>query len=168
MTETPMQRLRTLSMMKPAREQVIEATAKVLEFAEFMHAIFDIFGFDYCDQIFYRTDAEYAPLYVAVNVSDVFEWGTADGEEITPADIPALRQSKVDAREAGEEFYFGELYAARRRKRRPQGAFYNDRHTPIPPQLAALFNECGPEREQTLLNPQKQRAEVKFGGTQAD
>lgn len=82
------------------------------------------------------------------NVSDVFDWGSADAEAITPERLPALRQALVDLTEAHATGWIAELYAARIRGMRPQGASY-----PTSRAAQALFNACGPERTCGLGNP---------------
>ena len=77
--------------------------------------------------------------------------------EITPSDIPALRKAKVDAAVAGDTDHFPELYVARRRGKRPQGAWYKYLDTP---EIRALFDACGPERQVDLLNPRRHPDQV--------
>lgn len=122
---------------------------------EFVYAILEIFGFDWCDALFWRTDAEYAPLYIAVNCSDIFAWGGSDLEEIHPEDIPDLRQAKADCTAAGDAGDFAELWCARKRKMRPQGAYYKY----IEPPMRPLFDAAGPLREVNLLNPSRHPSE---------
>lgn len=109
---------------------------------DFMHDIFDVFGFDYCDELFWRTDGEYAPLYVSVDCSDTFDWATADGEQFTAEDIPALRQAKADADAAGDEAVFPILWVARKRGRRPMRKWLEHQ----PDASHRLFDAAGPER----------------------
>src|SRR5690606_34468152 len=60
----------------------------------------------------------------SANVSDVFAWGGADAEPITPKTLPELEKAYADLKEVGGESFTAELYAARRRKMRPQSAAY--------------------------------------------
>jgi len=87
-------------------------------------------------------------IHFAANVSDVFAWGCADAEDITPDTITALEQAHADCLAVGAEEYTAELYAARQRGMRPQGAAYPDK-----PEAQALFDACGPERAVGLGNP---------------
>lgn len=43
--------------------------------------------------LWWRTDREYAPVTVWVNVNDVFEWACADSEEIRHEDLRALESA---------------------------------------------------------------------------
>lgn len=89
-------------------------------------------------------------ISIAVNVSDVFAWGGADAEDITPEHLPVLERAWLDCKVADAEEWTVELYAARVRGMRPQGAAY-----PKEAAVAALFDACGPEREVGLGNPRK-------------
>lgn len=82
------------------------------------------------------------------NVSDVFAWGGSDAEAITPERLPVLRQAHADLVAAGSTAWLAELYAARIRGMRPQGAAY-----PTIPAVQALLNACGPARAIGLGNP---------------
>ncbi|MFC9821414.1 hypothetical protein ACFWG6_31040 [Streptomyces erythrochromogenes] len=87
-------------------------------------------------------------LKLWANVNDVFFWGCADLEEITPDRLPVLQQAAADLLAAKEYGWIAELYAARIRGERPQGAAY-----PKELALQELFNACGPERLLGLGNP---------------
>lgn len=82
-------------------------------------------------------------IQVAAICSDAFWWATADAEKITLETLPELEQAFVDTEAActAGEVYAGMLYAARRRKMRPQGAAYPEER-----ELWPLFDACGPER----------------------
>ncbi len=81
--------------------------------------------------------------------SDLFFWGCSDAEEITPDNIELLNTSRVDCASRGHESWTLGLFAARVRRMRPQGAFYEA----IPEALVTLFDECGPPREAKFGNP---------------
>ncbi|MET8585671.1 hypothetical protein ABZX39_33110 [Streptomyces collinus] len=97
------------------------------------------------DLIWHVTDGR---VHLSVNVSDIFAWGGADAEEITPKALPVLEKAWEDAKAIGQEFLMAPLYAARVRGERPQGAAY-----PSTAAAQALFDACGPEREVGLGNP---------------
>jgi hypothetical protein len=80
-------------------------------------------------------------LYAECN--DLFFWATADAEEITVADIPLLRQALADLRAVDAEYELGHLFAARKRKMRPQKPCYRDKA----PEVAALYDACCTEDE---------------------
>lgn len=113
-------------------------------------SVLDVIGrADLHDSLYWRTDGEYAPVTFFVNCSDLFAWGSADCEPLTAADVDDLRKALADVSEAvGSNSYGPELYCARRRKKRPQGAAY-----PGDERLWPLFDACGPEREVGLGNP---------------
>lgn len=87
-----------------------------------------------------------------VNVNDVFYWGTADAEPVCDQeDLDQLKRAIEDA--TAIDPVVGpldgiSLYAARRRKLRPQGAAYPENRD-----LWPLFDACGPEREINHGNP---------------
>lgn len=87
-------------------------------------------------------------LELWANVSDIFDWGSADGEAITPDRLPVLRQALADLALLNATGWIAELYAARLRGMRPQGAAYPTSHA-----AQALFNACGPARPLGLGNP---------------
>lgn len=95
--------------------------------------------FDIYDEIFWDSELDFF-----VKCSDVFYWGTADLEEITPESIDVLRKALTDTKYDGCI-----LYCARQRKMRPQGAMYEY----LESESWHLFNECGPKREVELGNP---------------
>lgn len=92
-------------------------------------------------------------MHLSANVSDVFAWGGADAEPITPDTLPALEQAYTDLKTIDADLYLPELYAARQGGERPQGAAYPDDKTKNWRQVSALFDACGPERALGLGNP---------------
>lgn len=132
---------------------------------------------DRCDDIWWRTDGEYAPVTFLMNCNDLFWWGCSDCEEVTPENVEMLAQAYVDVEAAisttewstaetpqrnrdmsiswdksSIKGYAGTLFCARVRKMRPQGACYRG----MDPRIAKLFDECGPEREVDFGNPKSQ------------
>ncbi|MER6492651.1 hypothetical protein [Streptomyces griseorubiginosus] len=89
----------------------------------------------------------------SANVSDVFAWGGADCEPITPETLPVLEQALADLRAIGAEDFVADLYAARLRQMRPQGAAYPSGTHKAWREVSALYDACGPERELGLGNP---------------
>jgi hypothetical protein len=77
--------------------------------------------------------------------SDLFHWATADYEEITAADIPLLRQALDDLKPLHAGYELGHLFAARKRRLRPQRPCYNG----MPADVAALYDACCTEEERT-------------------
>jgi hypothetical protein len=75
--------------------------------------------------------------------NDLFHWATADAEEITADDVPLLRQTLDDLKPLRAEYELGNLFAARKRKLRPQEPCYKDMDPPV----AALYDACCTEEE---------------------
>jgi len=120
----------------------------------FILEVLDAVAFDNCDELWWRTDGEYAPVAFFVNCNDLFFWGTSDAEDVTPENIHLLKKSFDDV-EAIDEFsqLGGELFCCRSRKMRPQGAAY-----PKDAKLWPLFDKCGPDRDvdkEPFGNPRK-------------
>lgn len=118
--------------------------------AAFAFRVLDVLArADMHDSLWWRTDGGYAPATFWIMCNDVFAWGCADAEPLTPDSLPDLEQALRDeAAVTGNNIYGDDLYCARRRGRRPQGAAYpNDRR------LWPLFDACGPERPTGLGNP---------------
>jgi len=106
---------------------------------------------DMYDNLTWITYEEYAPITFFINCSDLFFWGTADEEKLTPENIEQLEMALKDAEDACK--YYGHIYGpilwcARMRKQRPQGAAY-----PSKRELWPLFDACGPERKIGFGNP---------------
>ena len=106
----------------------------------------------YDDLTWFEEDGE---ILVAVVCSDMFFWGTADQEELTPDNLSDYEQAIQDMDSLPIDglpyrYYGGMLFCARQRKMRPQGAAY-----PPEPESEAwkLFDACGPERETGFGNP---------------
>lgn len=124
---------------------------------EFVRRVLEVFDkYDQHDDLWWRTGKEYGggqynqPAQFLAKCSDVFWWGTADCEDITPENIGELEQAMADAKAACKhgEIYGAMLFCARVRKLRPQGACY-----PKEPELWPLFDACGPHRETGMGNP---------------
>ena len=96
------------------------------------------------DEIWWRTDGEYAPVTMIVNCNDLFFWACADAEAITAENIDEFEQAYEDAAKADEHgaCYAALLFCCRVRKMRPQTPYY--KHIPEP--MHELFNACGPKR----------------------
>lgn len=108
------------------------------------------------DQLSWRTDwntedGEFFPLCFFIDCSDMFWWGCADGEDLTPQNIHVLEKAIEDiiAIKRIVRFYAYALFCCRVRGMRPQGAYYKH----IPKELWQLFNACGAEREVDTGNP---------------
>lgn len=104
-----------------------------------------------------------SPSQVFVACSDLFLWGCADLEPLTPDNI-ALLDETADELTAIDDCYGPEwaprLFCCRTRKMRPQGAYYKY----IPNQFRDKFDACGPERQPTFGNPQS-AAQAMSAGT---
>lgn len=104
-------------------------------------------GFDNCDDIWWRTDGEYAPISIFAKCNDLFFWGCADCERITAENIDAFEQAYKESPENGVL-----LFCCRVRKMRPQGAYYKY----ISDDEKHLFDACGEQREVGFGNPAAQ------------
>lgn len=80
--------------------------------------------------------------------NDLFHWACADAEEITVEDIPLLRQTLEDLKPLRAEYELGHLFAARKRRLRPQKPCYKDMDPPV----AALYDACCTEAERTAAS----------------
>lgn len=115
-----------------------------------MREVLDLFWQnDMEGELFWRVDNKKITFYAMC--SDVFSWGTADCEEITERNFRELCFAIDDIRAIDKNSDLGlELFAARQRKMRPQGAAYPKDKT-----LWPLFDACGPKRVIDLFNPYK-------------
>lgn len=90
-----------------------------------------------------------------VNCNDQFYWGCADCEEITPDNLPVLRQCYADLAATGipaAKAYALLLFCARVRGLRLQGCCYPKAEHGLDG-LWPLFDACGPKRDIDLANP---------------
>ena len=92
--------------------------------------VMTIFGFPYgADDpldLWWRTRFDGSVVLYA-RCSDMFAWAFSDVEEITPDDIPLLRQCLDDLRRVDEPYHLSALFTARKRNIRPQ-QFWLDSH----------------------------------------
>lgn len=113
---------------------------------EFILDVLDTFGHGMGELISWRTDGEYAPVTFWVNCNDLFYWACSDCEDITPENMPILKQAFADLEEAYPDIgkcWAGELFAARVRGMRPQRPVLDKYDERIRP----LFLAAGPERD---------------------
>lgn len=89
--------------------------------------------------------------YIGVGCNDVFAWGCADCEEITPETLGLFQEAADELLAIEAEWWLAELYTAKVRKMRPQGAIYQS--VDMTDTVVALFNSCGPDREAQFGNP---------------
>lgn len=80
-------------------------------------------------------------LHLSVDVSGLFWRSGADSEDITPETMAVFRAAYRDLKTLGHPECLPDLYAARVRGMRPQGAAYPEESVVQP-----LFDACGPER----------------------
>jgi len=124
-----------------------------LESCEFLYNILlTIDEYELFDKI--RWD-ENLNFYVFCN--DIFYWGAADTEDVKDSnDLILLRNACIDIENIDDNIvdeYGPFLYCARKRKMRPQNAWYNI----TPRQMHYLFDNCGEERENNILNPKERK-----------
>lgn len=103
-------------------------------------------------ELYWHVDGDEIKLFALVN--DVFAWGCADAEAITPERLPVLEQAFDDLLTVHGTEHLAALYGARIRKTRPQGAAF-----PKETAIAELFSACGPARSVGLGNPKPQPEE---------
>lgn len=105
------------------------------------------------EDLFWSKD-ENGVLSVSMNCSDIFAWGCADAEPIGPEDLPDIEKARDDVRALApgihnlDSLHWTELWCARKREMRPQGAFF--RHIEDE-RIAQLFADAGPQRQGGVL-----------------
>lgn len=105
-------------------------------------------AFDNCDDVWWRVDAEYAPITIFVSCNDLFFWGCADCETVTADNVHILEQAYEECPHNG-----GNLFCCRVRGMRPQGAYYKF----LSAEEKQIFDACGPIRGVGLDNPHDQK-----------
>lgn len=101
---------------------------------------------DFENGVFWRVDIKPGAdrdMKLFAECSDLFFWATADAEEITVDDIPLLARTLLDLKLLDAEYELGHLFAARKRKLRPQKPCYKDMEAGI----VALYDACCTEQE---------------------
>lgn len=90
--------------------------------------------YDHTDTLLWNEELEFFIL-----CNDLFFWGTADGEEVeSQDDVDLLAECMLI-----DDCYGPDIYAARKRKMRPQKPYYKG----APRHVVEEFNKCGPERD---------------------
>lgn len=111
-----------------------------------------------CDvELYWYIDQKTGEVKASTNCSDLFYWGCSDGEDVEATDALLLRQTCAELEAYKEQsgmtkayvIHADSLFAARKRKMRPQGAAYKN----IPEELWPLFDACGPYRPIDHGNP---------------
>lgn len=130
------------------------------------HTIRVLQAFDRCDahsELFWRTDAGYAPVTFMAMCSDTFALATADAEPITVNNLPVLEEAIKDVVAVISEpsFWAITLFVARVRQQRPLRGAYPSRDLAA---LWPLFDACGPDpdadAEPVETNPAKDNGRV--------
>lgn len=121
----------------------------ILDDPGFTYDVLELFYLaDLCDGLMWSTKD--GVVTFSTLCSDVFWWGTADAEGITPDDLPLLHQCLADLREVDQEYLVPELFAARKRGLRPMRLWlYGGGVLSAVPNAKALplFEAAGPERD---------------------
>lgn len=129
-------------------------------FKEFKKLILILDRADLTDLLHLYIDGD-SELGVCFNCNDIFFWACADAEEIQNKEDIELLEEILEQVDIKDGFcVVGDLYCAKKKGIRPQGAAY----TYYPKKYWPLFNSCGPEREVNMANPYKPgqyRREVK-------
>lgn len=130
-------------------KEAINAIRSFNETLNFIQEFFDLLK-KYDAEEYLMWNTEEGKLKLLLVCSDLFFWGSADAEPVTPETLNELKKSFEDVASISPDadYYGAELYCARRRKMRPQGAAY-----PEDKALFPLFNACGEKRETGLGNP---------------
>lgn len=105
---------------------------------------------DLHDELSWRVEDGYVTFFVICN--DLFWWGTADAERITPEILPLLESTLKESEDTEWWEWASLVFVARARNMRPQGAYYES----LPPEARVIFDSCGPRRRASLLNPKDQ------------
>ena len=108
---------------------------------------------DMCDMVTWTTNRKTKEVQFQVICNDLFFWGSADCEDLTPQNLSLLKQSIIDVNTIKPDYgtiYGISLFCTRIRQQRPQGAAYPENKA-----LWPLFDACGPERKIELGNPYK-------------
>lgn len=97
------------------------------------------------ESLLWRVDMQHELRDVKLHAlcNDLFYWATADAEEIAKDDVPLLERTLADLQKTGEPYLLAELFAARKRKMRPQKPCYKNFNEAT----SALFDACCTEEK---------------------
>lgn len=108
---------------------------------KFIEDVLKIFSdADLCDDL-YWTFNKSGKITFYVTCNDLFEYGCADCEEITPDNFPLLKRSFSDAVNTGSKYRGSTLFACRSRGWRPMNSILELYKKD--PEYLALLEECG-------------------------
>lgn len=126
-------------------ESFLEKQRKHIKFMQRVLRLTDGFKYDLSigTGLFVRTDGEYAPWSVFVNCNDLFLWGCADCEPLTPENIDKFEATldEVMQLDRGAVSLGSMLFCCRQRGLRPQLPIYES----ISEKFQPLFAACGPD-----------------------
>lgn len=126
-------------------ESFLEKQRKHVQFMQRVLRLTDGFKYDLSigNGLFVRTEGEYAPWSVFVNCNDLFVWGCADKEPLTPENIDKFEATLDEVMQLDRsEAYLGSiLFCCRQRGFRPQLPVYDS----ISEKFHPLFDACGPD-----------------------
>lgn len=147
----------------------------VMDKLEFVERIFGLYArLDIYGSLFWHGKLD----RIFINCSDLFFWGCADSEEITEENLPRLETLAEELEAMGKVKYprthsvtgevtYGdlpatiwieEIFCARERQMRPQGACYER----WPQEIRDLCNAAGPPRDIDFGNPFTQEQEYEY------
>ena len=129
-------------------EFVIDAPEEaIVHPSEFVMRVLHLFAVhpnDLNQELSWVTDSASGPVRFYVDCSDTFAWATSDSEPLTPDNIGVFEQVLADLGTQDNCFMFAStLFAARVRGMRPMRLAYPKDS----PEVCALFDACGPERD---------------------
>lgn len=88
----------------------------------FILRVLRLMSCDNTDELWWRTDEQYAPITFFIKCSDTFAYACADLEEVTPENVGRLEQAFEDCLATGDplaDIYAPMLFVARERKQKP-------------------------------------------------
>lgn len=108
----------------------------------FVLRVLSALSFDGCDDLWWRTDGEYAPVTFFIKCSDTFAYACADLEQVTPDNVAELERAIADcvAVDIEHGMWGPALFVARIRRQRPTAAWM--RMLAEDHEVARLFEAC--------------------------
>lgn len=109
------------------------------------------------DSLWWNVNMDTKQIDVFFDCSDVFLWGCSDSEQIFPSDVEDIKQAMADVYSISGFSYADILWIARKRKQRPQVAWYWTRSlssscvTDVNSyefKMKQLLDACGSEEDQ--------------------
>lgn len=129
-----------------------------LEYYKFIERVLKEVGCDKGEFLLYNDDEKTNRINFSLICSDVFAWGIADAENLTPENIHLIKECREELKSVDlMDYYLADLFACKVRKLRPMNRYLQMMETSLRPSTLKnnedeslkiarrkIFEDCGP------------------------